>query len=280
MRLGRHEVVPHRHRHRQVDQQHGGRPGQGLGLHHFEVLGQQAHRDARATTPHRVVHGGGEVEVQRVAVLIGLGRLLPVVARTDRGLAVIADAVLVELAEEIGERLLSEPAHPAGVSSVRPPCCSMRPCVGQRLGQLGQPVQGPRRVLAHVRPHLVQVDLAQGRRVRGGLEEVLHAVELTQLRGQVGGPREAHRPLALEPVGATPAGLGHGQLQVAGPAAPPATADPCPRAPLPSGPGAGPAVRATSNSTPPGPPPCARPAGPATRRGSGDRPGTCRRTAP
>ena len=86
----------------------------------------------------------------------------------------IADAVLVELAEKIGERLLPEAAHPAGRELGAAAVLLDETLVGQRLGQLGQPVQGPRRVLAHVRPHLVQVDLAQGRRGRRGLEEVLY----------------------------------------------------------------------------------------------------------
>ena len=88
------------------------------------------------------------------------------------------------------------------------------PGVGQRLGQLGQPVQRPGRILAHVVPDLVEVDLAQRGRRGGRLEQVLHAVELPQLRGQVGGPGQAHRALALEVVGTLPTGAGHRPLQV------------------------------------------------------------------
>ena len=52
---------------------------------------------------------------------------------------------------------------------------------------------------------------------RGGrLEDLLHPIELAQLRGQVGGPVHAHRALAVEVVGALPAGVGHGALEVLG----------------------------------------------------------------
>ena len=52
---------------------------------------------------------------------------------------------------------------------------------------------------------------------RGGrLQHLLHAVELAQLGGQVGGLAHAHGALAAEVVGLLPAGVGHGALEVLG----------------------------------------------------------------
>ncbi len=88
------------------------------------------------------------------------------------------------------------------------------PGVGQRLGQVGQPVEGAGRVLPHVLAHLVQIDLAQ-RGGRGGrLDHLFHAVELAQLGGQVGGLAHAHGAFAVEVVGLLPPGVGHGALEV------------------------------------------------------------------
>ena len=95
-----------------------------------------------------------------------------------------------------------------------PPCCSISPASASDLVQVGQAIERPGRVLAHVLAHLVEVDLAQGRRRRRRLEDLLHAVELAQLGGQVGGPVHAHRALAVEVVGLLPAGVGHGALEV------------------------------------------------------------------
>ena len=128
----------------------------------------------------------------------------------------VPDAVLVDLAEEVGEGLLSEAAHAPRRQLDAPALLLDQPGVGQRLGEVGQPVQRPRRVLAHVLLDLLEVDLAQGGRGGGRLEHLFHAVELAQLRGQVGGPVQGHGPLAVEVVGTLPAGVGHGTLEVLG----------------------------------------------------------------
>ena len=189
---------------------------QRLDLDHLEVLGRQAHGHARAAAAHRVVHRGREVQVERVAVLVGLRRLLAVVPGAGAQRRVVADAVLVDLAEEVGQRLLAQAAHALGRQLDAPALLLDQPGVGQRLGQVGQAVERPGRVLAHVLAHLVQVDLAQRGRRRGRLEHLLHAVELAQLGGQVGGLAHAHGALAVEVVGLLPAGVGHGALEVLG----------------------------------------------------------------
>ncbi len=65
-------------------------------------------------------------------------------------------------------------------------------------------------------PHLVEVDLAESGRGGGGLEDLLHAVELAQLGGEVGGAVEAHRSFAVELVALLPARFGKRALEVLG----------------------------------------------------------------
>jgi hypothetical protein len=80
------------------------------------------------------------VKVERVAVLVGLGGLFPVVTRSGLHCAVITDAVLVDLAEEVAQRLLAQPPGPARSQLDATPVLLDDPSIGQRLGQLGQPV--------------------------------------------------------------------------------------------------------------------------------------------
>ena len=124
----------------------------------------------------------------------------------------VADAVLVDLPEEVAQRLLAQAPGAARGQLGAAPVLLDQPRIGQRLGQFGQPVQGPGRILTHVGPDLVEIDLAEGGRRRRRLQQILHAVELTQLGGQIGGAGQAQRAFAVEPVGALPAGIGHRPL--------------------------------------------------------------------
>ena len=54
--LGRQEVVAHRHRQRDVEQQHGRGAGEQLGALDLEVVGREAHRRAGTLPPDRVLH--------------------------------------------------------------------------------------------------------------------------------------------------------------------------------------------------------------------------------
>ena len=194
---------------------HGGRAGEGLGLDDLEVLGRQAHRDPRARAPDGVVHGLGQVEVERVAVLVGLGRLLAVVARPRPGRLVVPQAVLGHLGEQVAQGLVPQTAHPLGGELGPPALVLDQAGLGQLPGQPGQPVERAGGVLAQVAGHLVEVDLAQGGRRGGRLEHVLHPVEFAQLGGQVGGLGQAHRRVAAEAVALAPPGPGEGPRQVA-----------------------------------------------------------------
>ena len=233
-----------------------------------------------ARPAHGVVHGAGEIEVERVAELVGLGGLLAVVAGARPGGAVVADPVLGQLGEQVGEGLLADAADALG-GQLEPALALVdEPGVGQLLGQLGQAVERAGGVLAEVLPHLVEVDLGQRRRRVGRAQEGLQLVEVPQPAGGVGGLPHAHRLVAAEPVPLVPAGLGEGLLEVAGqPVDLPPEVEVLEER-LGQALELGSAARATSSSTWPGPRPSGRPAARAARRGRRGRRGTGRRTAP
>ena len=60
------------------------------------------------------------------------------------------------------------------------------------LGQTGQAVERPRRVVAEMPGHLVEVDLGQRSGRRGRAEELLELVHLTETAGRGGGIGQAH----------------------------------------------------------------------------------------
>ena len=71
------------------------------------------------------------MQVQRVAVLVGLGRLLAVVTGAGAQRRVVADPVLVDLAEEIGQCLLAQASHALGRELNAPTVLLNEPGVGQ-----------------------------------------------------------------------------------------------------------------------------------------------------
>ena len=211
-----HEVVAHGHGQREVEEEDGGRPGQRLGLDDLEIVGCQLHRHAAAGPAHGVVHRAGQVEVERVAELVGLGRLLAVVPGPRPRGPVRSHPVLGQLREEVREGLLADAAD-ALRRELEPALALVdEPGVGQLLGQIGQPVEGAGGVLTQVARHLVQVDLGERGRRLGRAEEVLELVEVAQRGRRIGGISHAHRLVAPEREALIPAGPREGPLEVAG----------------------------------------------------------------
>ena len=159
--LGREEVVAHRHRQRQVEHEHGARLGERLGALDLEVVGLQAHRRAAALALDGVAHGALDVEVERVAELVGLGLVGALVADAGALDLVAADAVLGELVEQVGQRVLADAPHAAGRELEAALLLLDEPGLLEHLGQLGQPLEAAGRVVAEQVPRRVEVDLGQ-----------------------------------------------------------------------------------------------------------------------
>ena len=79
-----------------------------LGALDLEVLRQQTHRGPTAAALDRVAHRATDVEVERIAELVGLGGVIALVTDADPGDLVLTGAIHVELAEQFVERVLAE----------------------------------------------------------------------------------------------------------------------------------------------------------------------------
>src|SRR5215216_1635029 len=106
--LGRQEVVAHRHRERHVQEQHGGRAGEELGAFDLEVAGCEANRGAAAAAPDGVLDRLLDIEVERIAELVGLVLERALVADAGALDLVAAGAVLEQLAVQVAERLVAD----------------------------------------------------------------------------------------------------------------------------------------------------------------------------
>src|SRR5215211_3136749 len=106
--LGRQEVVAHRHRERHVQEQHGGRAGEQLGAFDLEVAGCEANRGAPAAAPDGVLDRLLDIEVERIAELVGLVLERALVADAGALDLVAAGAVLEQLAVQVAERLVAD----------------------------------------------------------------------------------------------------------------------------------------------------------------------------
>ena len=245
--LGGEEVVAHRHRERQVDHQHGGRPGGELGLLDLEVVRRQAHRRAAALAGDRVADRALDVEVERVAELVGLRVHRPLVAEPGPGELVLAELVAGQLGEEVVERVLADAAEPGRGQLVAALPVLDEPGLLEHLGQLGHLLEAVGRFVADELPGPVEVDLGQRTGVGGAAHQLLELVEVAELVHDLGGVGEPERVLALEVVAAVPAHVRERLLQVGGQLVHLPAAGPCPRAAARTGPGAAPAAPASSS---------------------------------
>ena len=84
-----------------------------LGSLDLEVLGSELHRGTRAAPEDRVADGSANVEIERIAELVGLGGVIAFVASADASNFVLAGFVHVELVEQLVERVLTELANSA-----------------------------------------------------------------------------------------------------------------------------------------------------------------------
>ena len=214
--LGRQEVVAHRHRERHVEEQHGGAAGELLGPLDLEVVGGELHRRSRALTPDGVLHRLLHVEAERVAPLVGLVLVRGVVADAFAVLLVTAGAVLHELAEEVAERLVAD-GPDAARRELEPALALLdEPGVLEHPGELGEPLERPRRVVAEELAGTVDVDLGELARLRRLAQEVLEVVHVAERVEEPGHLAHRERVVAAERHRALPRQVRERLLEVAG----------------------------------------------------------------
>ena len=111
--LGGQEEAVVQHRAAHVEHDDGGRLGLELGAEHLEVAGGEPHRGAGPVPLDRVHQGLLQVEEERVAELVGLGVVRAVAARPAVLDGVTAEAVALEVPEDVLERLVADLADGA-----------------------------------------------------------------------------------------------------------------------------------------------------------------------
>ncbi len=155
-----------------------------------------------------------QVELERIAELVRLGLVGPLVTETFAVLLVLTDALLGELGEQV--------AQGVGADRPQPPRRELEPAfaildqpgVLEHLGELAQPLERAGGVVAEQIADAIHVGLGQGRRGGGALEQVLELIEVAQLLHRLHRLGEAHRILTVEVVRLAPVHLGEHPLQV------------------------------------------------------------------
>ena len=135
-------------------------------------------------------------------------------ARTGLLELVASELVAVELAEQLRQRVLTEPAHALG--GELDPALSLldEARVGEHAGDLGHAVQARRGVVAEQLSDPLDVGLCQSTGVRRAAHELLELVEVAELAHQRGGARHVERVHALELIAVPPPRVGHGLAEV------------------------------------------------------------------
>ena len=170
--------------------------------------------DAAAAPAEGVADRALQVELERVAVLVGLGVVRPLVAVAEAVDLVLADLVLGQLGEQVAQ----------GVRADRPQALRRQleaalllldeAGLGEHAGQLGEALQRAGGVVAEQVAHAVHVGLGEGAGVGRVAQQVLELVEVAELLHRLHRLAHAERVLALEVVGLVPALLREQAAQV------------------------------------------------------------------
>ena len=139
--LGREEVVAHRHRERDVEQEHGRAAHDLLGALDLEVVWREAHGRAGPAAPDGVLDRLLDVEMERVAPLVGLVCVRGILSDAAALLLVTTAAVLHELPEQIAEGLLADGTDAARRELEAALPLLDEPGVLEHAGELGQSVE-------------------------------------------------------------------------------------------------------------------------------------------
>ena len=194
--FGRQEIVAHRHREGQVQHQHRGGLHGGLGALDLEVVGRELHRRATAPTGARIAQGALDVEVEGIAELVGLGRVLALVADAGPLQVVAARPVAQEAAVEVAEGVLAEAADGPGRQAQLALVVVDEARLLEHPGQLGQALEALGRLVAQQVAHPVDVDLGERPGTRSPPQHLLQLVQVGQFLEQLHGLTHADRFLS------------------------------------------------------------------------------------
>ncbi len=212
--LGRDEVVPHRHRKGEVERQHRRCRREALGPFDLEIVRGQPHRCSGASARHRVPDRPLDRQVERVAPLVGLGLVGPLMADADSIHGVAPHAVLDQFGKKVGQRVLTDLPQPSGGEFQPPLFVVDQTGISKLAGELGELFQRARRVVAEQFGGPLDVHLGQGAGVGGGGHHLLELVHVPQLVHDPGCLGEAQRIRPGEVVLTVPAGLRESLAQV------------------------------------------------------------------
>ena len=210
------------------------RPDQVLGALDLEVVGVQAHRRAAARATDRVADGALDVEVERVAELVGLGVVGRARGRRRCGSISWRPSLVRGRACENSSASAFWPMRrmPLGVSSSRPSLLLDQPGLLEHAGPArpcargSRPASSPSSSRARSRSTSASAPGLVAPRSR-----LLELVEVAQLAAAAASAsRHAERVLAVEVVAAVPAHVRERPGAGSGRAGRSASAGPCPRA--------------------------------------------------
>ena len=167
------------------EHEHGGGVGLGSRCAPPEVVREQAHRDPRPVALHRVHQGLAQLEQEGIAELVGLDLVGAVAARPALLERVAAEAVALEVPEDVAQGLVADLADgPRGqLEAVALPL----EVAGllELLGHLAQALEVALGLLAQELLDLLGVDLLEVVGVAHLLDLPLEVVELPELVHQL-----------------------------------------------------------------------------------------------
>ena len=155
-----------------------------------------------------------QIEVERVAVLVLLRLVRALVALAETIHLVLADLVLGQLVEEVAQRVGADLAQALRRELEAPFLLLDQARLLEHLGELGEALQRPRRIVAHQVAHSIHVGLGQRPGAGRAAQQVLQLVEIAEVLHGLHRLAHAHRVAALELVALLPAHLREHGLQV------------------------------------------------------------------
>jgi len=151
-----------------------------FGLVDLEIVGVQHERQAAPLPAQRVAQRALQVEMERVAVFVGLRLVGAFVAGPDALDAVLAEGVSLETPEQVAQGLAADAAQAARGELEATFFLVDEACLAERFGEPRQPVERVGGDVAQQAAYRVEVDFLQGVGGRRVAEEVFEGVEVIE----------------------------------------------------------------------------------------------------